>query len=649
MTISPSTISTVDDPPATEVKTLPPRISVRSAAAVIPVAVCLVIWRLSLTHVNITGLNSYGLPPALPLSWYAALLIAILGTVASITSKSHNGIVMLLYVLALTIILYATVPVLSAQPQYTWVYKHIGVVRYLERTGKADPSIDIYNRWPGFFALGALFSTVAGRPNPETYARWAELFFILLDLTLIAAIVKVVARDIRVSAGAALFFLLLNWVGQTYYSPQAFTYVLGLALLLVALKHLHAHNVTIDAKLGWFVERLSRRPQLDLQESKAATWPRWSAIVVVLALDAIIVASHQLTPYMLLGSMLLLLLAGRIRPWWVLLAMSAMTLAYFALNFNYIESNFGVFSSIDPFRNAEVTPFTQTPAAGKVFNTHAELLSILALWIGGFLGIIRLARSGLFLRAIPITLLAFAPLGVIFGQNYGGEASLRIVLFSSPWLAALIAWAICTARRPVIRRATMSLAAIICSGLFIVSYFGQEELNFVSPAEIRASAWFYHHARHGSVLMLSAPGFPLKYGGTYPDFRGPEGDAFPNLLSSHLFQNRQLGAAQLPDLIGQIHIYARRGYLSFSKDETAFAEVMRLTPPLALAHLERAVGRSPAFRLSYSNPDVSIYELTGAPATNVAANTPAPARPGRKGHPRHSRYSKEAKPYNLSY
>ena len=51
-----------------------------------------------------------------------------------------------------------------------------------------------------------------------------------------------------------------------------------------------------------------------------AKWPRWAAITTVLGLDAVIVASHQLTPYMLLVSLALLMLTGVVRPWWLLIA-----------------------------------------------------------------------------------------------------------------------------------------------------------------------------------------------------------------------------------------------------------------------------------------------------------------------------------------
>jgi hypothetical protein len=576
--------------------------------SVVPL-IALVIWSASLRHIDVANLGDYGLPPALPITWYVALFLAVIGAVTTITARRTHGLVMVSYIAVVAVILYGTVPILSAQPHYAWVYKHIGVVRYLETHGQANPSIDIYNRWPGFFAVGAVFSRVSGRPDPETYVSWAELFFMLLDAVLIIAAVRAIAGEIRIAAGAALFFLVTDWVGQAYYSPQAFAFVLSLALLLVVLRQLRVDGPGYSRRLTRIIERIGRAQQLSVQTDDTPRWPRWAAIVTVLGLDAVIVASHQLTPYMLLGSIALLILTGVIRPWWLLIGMVVMTLVYLAANLNFIQHNYGIFTSIDPFNNVQVATFTQSPSAGKAFNTNAELLAIAALGFGGLCALIRLLRRGLAVRALPLVVLAVSPFAVIFGQSYGGEASLRLILFSSPWWSALISWALATVTRPRLKWAVTMVVALVLTTLFVPSFLGQEELNIISPAEVRASEWFYYHARHGSVLVLAAPGFPYRYGGTYPDFRGPEGDANPNLLTSPIFQSRQLGAAEIPDVKARIREYAPFGYIAFTKDETAYAEVLRITPKGALANLEAAVRRSPNFRLWYSNEDVQIYEL----------------------------------------
>lgn len=572
-------------------------------------AVALVIWGLSLRHVDVSKLGSYGLPPVLPIAWYLALFLAVGGAVTAMTARRTSALMIVAYVAVIATMLYATVPVLSAQPHYAWVYKHIGVVLYLEEHGKANPSVDIYNRWPGFFAIAAMFSRVTGRYDPETYAGWAELFFSFLDAVLVMAAVKIIARETRIAAGAAVLFLVTNWVGQTYYSPQAFTFVLGLAMAVILLRQLRVEGTSYSKRLTRLIERVGRAPQLPLQAHDTLRWPRWVAITAITAIDAVVVASHQLTPYMILVSTTLLILVGVVRPWWIIVGMAVMTFAYLGANFSFIHRNYGLLNSIDPFNNVQVAAYTQTPSAGKAFNTRAELLAIVCLWLGGLWAAIRLLRRGLLIRALPFAVLAISPFAVIFGQNYGGEASLRIILFSSPWLSALISWALTTVTRRRLKFLLAMATTVVFAALFVVAFFGQEELNIISPAEARAGRWFYAHAQPGSVLVLAAPGFPFKYGGAYYKFRGPEGDAFPNLLSAHSFQNRQLGAAEIPEIIGRIREYSPYGYIAFTKDETAFAQVLRVTPVGAMAHLEAAVARSPDFRLWYGDQDAHIYEL----------------------------------------
>jgi hypothetical protein len=582
----------------------------RMLALSLPMLVALVLWRVSLLHLNPYDLGDYGLPPALPLTWYLSLALAVVGAVAAITMRRTNGLIMVGFVVVVAVILFGTVPVLSAQPHYAWVYKHLGVVRYLEVHGKANPNVDIYNRWPGFFALGAVFSQLGGSPNPEVYAGWAELIFLVLDAVLVMAAVKAVTREIRIAACAGLFFVVTNWVGQTYYSPQAFAFVLALALTVILLRQLRINEPTYSPRLTRLLERISRVPQLSVQMQDTTKWPRWASITAVLGLDAVIVASHQLTPYMLLVSIALLMLVRVIRPWWMLAAIAVMTFGYLAANFHFIQHNYGLFTSIDPANNLYVEKYSQTPTAGKVFNTNVELVLIATVYLGSLCAVIRLLRRGLLMRTLPFVVLAGSPFFVLLGQSYGGEASLRIILFSSPWTGALIASALATIGRRRLRWVLTISTAIVFTSLFVPSFLGQEELNIISPAEVRASEWFYYHAQHGSVLVLAAPGFPYRYGGTYPDFSGPEGDANPNLMSHRNFQGQQLGVAQIPAVIAIIRKIASSGYISFTKDEIAYAQDLGITPVGALRHLETAIARSSKFRLWYANKDAQIYELT---------------------------------------
>src|SRR5271165_1963164 len=107
-----------------------PRLS--AVAAFMPALIAFAIWGLSLGHVDTSHLNSYGLPPALPISWYAALLLSLLGVSWTLSSKTVKPWLVIAYIVVIAAILYGSIAVISAQPHYSWAYKHFGVTRFLE-------------------------------------------------------------------------------------------------------------------------------------------------------------------------------------------------------------------------------------------------------------------------------------------------------------------------------------------------------------------------------------------------------------------------------------------------------------------------------------------------------------------------------------
>lgn len=583
----------------------------RALLLVLPALGALVLWRLSLRQINTANLNSYGLPPALPKIWYAALAVSVIGAGLIVNLRHFNGWVVAIYIIVIATILYGSVAAISTVPHYSWIYKHFGVTRFLEVHGQASKSVDIYNRWPGFFALAAVFSRLSGRLNPEAYASWAELFFTLFDGVLIAAAVRTVSRSGRIAAGAVLIFTVGNWVGQQYYSPQAFGFGLSLCLLLIVLRQFLIGGQGPAKRLTRIVERLSHVQQLPAPYTEASSWPKWTGPVAVIVLDAVVVGSHQLTPYMLLVQMLVLILTGLIRPRWFVAVMALMTFAYLFANLGYIQHNFRVFSSVDPFNNVQHSAiYDKSPEAGKSFNARSGQVLSFSIWIGSGIAALMLVRRGLFRHALPLMLLVAAPFALVFGQNYGGEATLRVILFSLPWCSALIAWAVATLRMPVMRMLLTVFLIGVFTALFVPAFLGQEELNIMPADEVVASNWFYAHAPKGSVLMQAAPDFPARYGPRYPDVIGPQSDDDPNILRTEKFRHKELGPADLPDVEGVIRQYSRNdGYLVFAATETEYSKVFRLTPKGALASLERAVVASPQFRLVYSAKDTRIYRL----------------------------------------
>jgi hypothetical protein len=197
-------------------------------------------------------------------------------------------------------------------------------------------------------------------------------------------------------------------------------------------------------------------------------------------------------------------------------------------------------------------------------------------------------------------------------QSYGGEASLRIILYASPWAAMLIATAIGTLRGARRRAAWLICVTSVAAALVVPAFYGASQLNVIPRSTLAVSEEFYARAPSGSVLMLAGPGFPLRVGARYDRFRGPIADADPNLLHDDAFRSRPLGAADIPAVIRAMRAFAPRGYLAFSTTEEQWAHTFGLTAPGALADLEQAVIRSPRFRLWTATATARIYELRPA-------------------------------------
>jgi hypothetical protein len=584
-------------------------------ALLVPLVAGMAAWAVSLPHikVRISDLGQYGLPPALPPLWYGALASLVLGATAALWGRRRpNGWVIAAYVLAVALVLYATVPAISGVPWYEWVYKHIGVINFIELHGHTKASVDIYNRWPGFFALSAAFSALSGLRNPVVYAGYAEPFFTIIAALLIGAIAKAVTRDARAAGAASLIFLVTDWVGQTYFSPQATAFVLALALILVVVRTMAKDP---DERLMRLVRFVVRRPQLPALGPEKLEWSKRASAVVVLGIDFAIAATHQLTPYMLLIQLGTLVVLGMMRPRLLLLGTVVITLGYLLPNLGYIQRNYGLVTSLDPFNNAQhAQQYSIVPRPGKVFNAQMSQLLTYLLWLSSAAGAFVLARRGLGRTAALVCALAWTPFVLIFGSSYGGEALLRVIFFSCPGCAIVIGWATSTLRSRAVRLLMFGGLTAIMAALFVPAFFGVAEITLMPPSEVAASEYFYAHARPGTVLVLAGPDFPLRVSGNYDAFRGPKSDDDPNLLAATTLRNRPLGQADVPIAISIIHQYARNGYLVFSKSETEYASLFRLSPPGQLANLERAVARSPFFRLWHRTPDTRIYELINHPS-----------------------------------
>ncbi|HEX8509858.1 MAG TPA: hypothetical protein VF635_10240, partial [Propionibacteriaceae bacterium] len=491
--------------------------------------------------------------------------------------------------------------------------------RYIEVHGSVDPDIDLYQRWPGFFAWTAQIAELTNQLNPVHWAGLAEPFFALLDALLVLALARAISRDRGYFWTATLLFVLGNWVNQNYFAPQALGYALYLSIALVLLLTATAE----PRRLGVFLEHVSRRlgrPSeagsengFDLfsggRAPSAVSARRWSGTFILVAF-AVVVASHQLTPYLTLLVLAPLFVLGYFRPLWLVIAMATLAVGYLVPNYDYIQSHFGVFSGFDPVANAVYSSIDRNklPATQVWSGRGAYLISGLLVLLG-LLGLFRRLRAGGTRSAVVIGWMTLAPALILVVQSYGGEGRLRVYLFALPWCAMAAAWAFWPGTHRPVRwvRSVLAAALVLIATLFTLSYSVSEAEVQVPASEVAAAEWLDQQAEQGDVVLATSPMFPLLIGPNY-DRLVPEAELtryvvyYPELMTRQDVVGiaEELNGGRTPDRLLAV----------FSDEQYAYVDRRGLYRPGELAQLESEIAAAPGVQLRYQRDGVRVYEMS---------------------------------------
>jgi hypothetical protein len=599
----------------------------RPTDALLPLAFAL--WLLALRGIRAEAMTDFGLIPALPATFFVALSLLLVSFLAVLSRSPLSGWRLGLHLVVLVLILHGTTPAVFPAPDYTWVYKHFGVVEHISRYGSVDPRLDLYQNWPGFFALAAWFDSVAGVGSPLPYAAWAPVYFGLLALLAMAFAIEALTLPVRLRWLALFVFVSANWVGQDYFAPQAFCFGLSLTVIAAVLHWCRSERPDrwVTRLSSWVRLRLggTATPEQRREIQEPGRRSRLGLLLALYAIFAAVVVSHQLTPYMVIIGVAGLTVSGIVRPRWIVLGLAAIAVAYLLTRLNGVTRQYVQLVSLNPFHNTvDKTVSNNAGLPGRVFAANAARALSLLVWTLAAAGAILRFRRGAPVL-VPLVLMV-SPVAIVFGQDYGGEATYRVFLFSLPWAAFLLVSCFAaggrargsargdTGRRPWTSVRIMTVLAALLA-LFLPAYFGLEEVNYVRPTEVAASQFFYAHAKDGAVLAIATPYFPVRPAGNYDSFIVPA-QAEPNLTGFPRFQNRVLTARDLPDIEHLMATYegrARAGYLVISTGMKVDSQVFQVLPPGSLDSLDAALAASPHWQPFYRNDDVVIYELVRPP------------------------------------
>ncbi|NEE26359.1 hypothetical protein G3M53_12905 [Streptomyces sp. SID7982] len=570
------------------------------------------------------GLGLAGILPW-PLFAGAALLVGAFG--ALLWASRPQPLLLGLVLVATVASLHALPAVVEEQPRFATAWQHLGFLEYLDRTGGSAPALDARWSWPGFFAVAAFVLRACGVSDPAELAevvRWWPLAVNLLALLPMALLARSVRAGWRARWCGVWFFALSGWVGQDYFSPQSFTYLLYLAFAAVLLR--------------WF--RGPGRPPpggvVPGEAAVGATTPgqRTVLLTVVLALFAAVVPSHQLTPFVMLGVVAVLVVLGRcaLRGLPLLVGVVAVGWVCFLAEpywSGHFDELFGGIGGLGENVTSSVTGRIEGGSATHqlVLYTRVGLAGLvmgLACW-----GWWRRRVAGYRERALPV--LAFVPAAGFALQAYGGEMALRVFLFALPGAALLAALAFFPrAGTSAEERAwdqvspaplAALLAGLVLVGGFLVARWGNEAFERVRPGEVAAMEWVYAHAEPTARLLWLS--------------EDPEESVTPALPwgSRAMERVRYVPAAAPRDpvlvapLADALREAGPRSYLIVGRGQSAHLELDAGYPTSWERRLLAALDARDDLVAVVRDADASVYELRDPPPGPVEAAAPGPPGP----------------------
>jgi len=397
--------------------------------------------------------------------------------------------------------------------RFTTAWLIAGFTDAIAGDGQVPIGIDARFYHPAFFAQWAFFQDAGGVTQLDSVLRWFPPVIVGVWAIGVYALARSMLGGTRAPWVAAWLFLGLNWIEQDYFSPQAVGIVLMLTVLTFALGPLATRRTDSAGVPGW--------PSPHLDAERLPLWRRWVVaartrpnrpslpprqlllIYFCAALCLIAIApEHQLTPFAIIGQLVLLAVVGRFRGrGLVLVAILAVTVYVLIAGREFWLTQLSLITGAGEEGNA-----LETGVAGRLEGDFGQvavkLLRIVvpvATWLLAIIGAWVYWRRRRDL--VPIALAA-VPMGMAAVQSYGGELFLRIVLYGLPILAILGADAL----RALVRwrrgmEYVLAVGMALLFGSIILIRGGNEAYMIVYPDEVDMVREVYATTPHGLEVI----------------------------------------------------------------------------------------------------------------------------------------------------
>jgi hypothetical protein len=465
-----------------------------------------------------------------------------------------------LAIVAVTVIERVTATILTDLPLYVWTYKHVGIANYMIE-GHSSPNIQIYGDWPSFFAGMAWFSTISGL-DPLTVAHW----FAPVSTALIALLVGMLTVSAGFGRRAGLVAAMLATI---------------LNLLMFSKKAPGAGYLSIP-------------------------------------LFAVLVATHQLTPFWLFFVVAGLAVFNQIRPRWLPLLYGGILAVYVIPRLNR-AARFDLFSGFNPLKNSAVV--AEGPGSdGREFTTLLERGLFVGLWMLAAVCFVVIWRR----RGAPwgLGIAAFSSVLILAGQDYGGEAIIRVYLYSIAGCAILVAIGIArlfeaqNSWQKIVGCAAATAVMLVAGAVGLQGYYGGWSYVTVSESQLAQSRELLASTDGKYVIATIAQPVGWPEGSTAAAVRlrlqDPAYDAVldgvrPSLLHKDFATAQDVQAIEnaLPK-----NGRARALYLVLPKQLDAYAEYLGWFPPTFVPSLVAVLSETPKWTKVVDDQDTVIFEFS---------------------------------------
>ncbi|MGO8725241.1 MAG: hypothetical protein ACLQK8_00755 [Streptosporangiaceae bacterium] len=594
----------------------------RQAALLMAAAVAgtagLAAFQLPLPGVRPGRINGLGLISVLPVSCLIGLGLLIVAFTLLLGLPRARPVALGAVLAATVICLDGVTARAEPQPRFPTTYQIAGYIDYISRTGHTAPALDAYFSWPGFFALIAMAAGAAGAHNLTEIMRWWPAAVDLLCLLPLFLITRSLRASWQARWYAALLLSLGNWVGQDYFSPQSLNFLLYLIFVAILL--------------NWFGRAQPRSPCSGEREPLPAAGRQQVVLLLVLiAIFATSVVSHQLTPFLMLAACAGLVLARRCRltglpvllgvilAGWISFGTVAFWSGHLQQMFGpvgHLLANFssGVGGRVAGHQLHALVPQARIGAAAVV----------LAMAVAG---VARRLRGGV--RDVAALVLLGVPFLAPAVQNYGGEIVLRTYLFALPAACILGSYLFFPAgsapRRAWLPVTAAGLAGLVLAGLFLVARYGNEAFEQTPPGELTAMNYLYARDSGGIRLIWlsqlplanATPQMPWQY----RDFE----------KVNYITAAAPADPASVRGLAAQLRQAGPASYLITTSTQEAYLEQVAGYPAGWGRRFRAAMAAAPGVRVAFADTGAVVYTMSWPPGSPRQPMPPVAVREPARG------------------